>query len=391
MNTVAQIGLDGHREFSRMTWRDQDRQVLGRGRLNHRDREAMCKQLQQFPPNTPVILEATFGWPWLCDQMQELGLEPHLANSRKLAAWREARGLPKTDRMDADLLSEMWSEPNRWWEVWLPPKEVRIRREWLRYRSGLIGTQTGFKNRIHAVLHRHGILHDYSDLFGVQGRPFLKQLCSAESPLPESARETLAGSLRILESLRREIAKVTWSFRKQQRGCPTSSRLRSLPGISWILAYTIHAEVGEFARFPTAKHLASYSLLAPRANDSGQKGERNQACPRGRHLGKAGRRTLKWAWIEAARSAVCDGGRFADLFKRSTGRGHKKSHAYIIVARELCHLAYLLEKKEMSYQPIPPERPGQTGQNQKTKRRARKRNSRLVKGQPRLAMVAAAE
>jgi transposase len=34
-----------------------------------------------------------------------------------------------------------------------------------------------------------------------------------------------------------------------------------VPGISWVLAYTIAAELGDISRFPTPRKLAGYSGL----------------------------------------------------------------------------------------------------------------------------------
>ncbi len=46
---------------------------------------------------------------------------------------------------------------------------MRDQRESLRYRMSLVKMQTSIKNRIHATLHRHGVLHEFSDLFGFIG------------------------------------------------------------------------------------------------------------------------------------------------------------------------------------------------------------------------------
>ena len=126
---VGQIGCDCDRKFSKVTARDTDGGVLWRQRLDHRDRWGLRKQLRTWPAGTPVILEGAFGWSWLSEEILAAGLKPHLASSRKVAAWREANGLAKTDRTDADLLSELWSQQPRWWEVWLVPKVVREQRE----------------------------------------------------------------------------------------------------------------------------------------------------------------------------------------------------------------------------------------------------------------------
>ena len=230
----------------------------------------MRAQLADWPSGSPVVLEATFGWGWMSDELTAAGLDPHLASSGKVAAWRKARGMAKSNRKDADLLSELWSEHGRWWEVWLAPPQVREQREYLRYRMTLVRTQTAFKNRIHAILHPRGILCEQSDLFGRDGRQFLNLLVVPEdATLPDSARAMLKGYLELLDQVRRQIAAVTRQFRQQIKASPAAMRLKTIPGIAWILSYTILAEIGRIERFPDAKRLASYSLLAPVANDSG--------------------------------------------------------------------------------------------------------------------------
>lgn len=376
---VTQIGLDSHRKFSKVTGRDAEGRVVWRQRLEHADRAALRARLRQWPEGVPVVLEGTFGWGWLSDELLAAGLAPHLASSSKVAAWRKARGIAKSNRTDADLLSELWTQQPRWWEVWLAPPEIRELREWLRYRMSLVMTQTALKNRMHAVLHRHGIVHEYSDLFGTAGRRFLNLLVAEnDGALPESGRLTLRGHLQLLDQVRRQIAQATRVFRRQVTKTPAGERLRTLPGISYILAYTILAEVGCIERFASAKHLAAYSLLVPRSYDSGDEDE--EGPPIGRHVGHAGRRTLKWAWIEAAHGAVRQGGRFREIFDRRTNGGKRdRNRGYITVAHELCRIGYVLWKKEVDYTEDPPARPG---------RRSKSRTSRPGTGQPDLAMVA---
>ena len=359
-NKVTQIGWDSHRKFSKVTARDASHRIVWRQRVDHSDRERMRDQLQAWPEGTPVVLESTFGWGWVSDELRRAGLEPHLANSRKVAAWRDARGLAKSDRVDADLLSELWNQPSRWWEVWLAPPEVREQREWLRHRMTLVTIQTGLKNRIHATLHRHGIVNEHADLFGAHGRRFLSLLAGpGDTRLPESARGMLKGHLQLLDYIRRQIARVTQEFRRQLVRTPEGQRLMTLPGIGQVLAYTIVAEVGRIDRFASGKHLAAYSLLAPRANESGREDEAE--APKGRRVGRMGRRTLKWAWIEASHSAVRGSGRFRDLFDRRTNGGTKdRNRGHIAVAHELCRVAYAMWSTETDYREDRPPRPGAT-------------------------------
>jgi transposase len=374
---------------------DAEGRIVWRQRLKHGDREALREALRQWPAGTPVVLEATFGWGWFTDELLACGLDPHLANSRKVGAWRKFQGSAKSDRKDAELLASLWSDKRRWWEVWLAPPEVRAQREQLRCRMSLVRMQTQLKNRIHAILHRHGVDHEFADLFGTNGRRFLNLLVVPENAsLPESGRTTLRRYLQLLDHVRRQIAGVTRVFRREAQDLPGMRRLMTLPGISWVLAYTIAAEVGQIERFRDGKHLAAYSLVAPLADDTGDcddSKETNGESPKGRHVGLAGRRTLKWAWIEAAHGAVHAGGFFREMFDRRTHGGkHDRNRGYIAVAHALCLRGAAVWKKDVDYTETPPPRPG-AGQPSGRRHRRTKGTSRPGTGQPERPMVAAVD
>jgi len=353
--TVSHMGLDCHKNFSRVTARDQQGRVAWRGRLEHADRQELRRVLASWP-KVPVVLEGTFGWGWMSDELRLAGQDPHLANCRKVAAWRDARGMAKSNKLDADLLSELWPERQRWWEIWLAPPEVRDQREWLRYRMTLVRWQTGLKNRVHATLHRHGIVQPHSDLFGKRGLAFLQELARDGGQLRDSTRGTLSGYLRMLAQVRQQIAAVTRELRRQVRRSPAGELWRSLPGVSFVLAYTILAEAGPITRFKDGRHLSSYGLLAPRADDSGD--EDPTAKPVGRHVGHLGRVTLKWAFIAAARGAVARSGYFRAIFDRRTDDGARdRQRGYIAVARELSRVGYSCLKNQRRFVEQRPQRP----------------------------------
>lgn len=361
--TVTQVGLDVHRKFSSASLRDATGKVIARERLGHLDRQKFRERIAQWPRGTPVILEATFGWGWLSDELQSLEMQPHLASSGKVAAWRDGRGMAKSNKVDADLLSELWNEKPRlkrgvmrhWWEVWLAPQEVRDQRELLRHRMALVQVQTQVKNRIHATLHRHGILTELTDLFGVQGRRFLGQLAE-EDTLRASGRQTLKEDLILLDAVRRLIARATRRFRATTKRSEIGRRLMTLPGVSTVLGYTLIAEIGRIERFASGRCLLQYSLLAPQSYDSG---EDRDGKPIGRRLGHAGRKTLQWAFIQAAHSAVRKDPYFREIFNRRTHDGKQdRGRGYITVANRMCRIVYAMWKKNQDYQEIPPSRPG---------------------------------
>src|SRR5207248_6593259 len=117
----------------------------------------------------------------------------------------------------------------------------------VRHRSSL-------KQRVHAVLLTHGKPCPVSDLFGVRGCQLLARLA-----LPEPWQGTIEASLRLIDELEREIGECERELRRLGADHRYVPLLLTVPGISWVLAYTIAAEIGDIGRFPSPRKLAGYS------------------------------------------------------------------------------------------------------------------------------------
>jgi transposase len=382
--SVKAVGVDVHYKFSTVTMRNGEGKVVRRERLEHGDRAALRGKLSRWSKEAPIVMEASFGWAWLADVMLELGLDPQLANCYKLEQMRKARGLAKTNKKDADLLALLPSEREEWWRVWMSPPEVRDRREWMRYRSSLVRIQTATKNRLSALLHRHGILHEFSDLFGVQGRQFLAELQrqggTKEASLPGGARRALGGLLELLGQVRGQLARVAQELRGQLERSEVARGLDGIPGIGLILAHTLLAEIGRIERFRNHRALASYSLLGPIARDTG---EEEGGTPVGRHLGHRGNRTLQWAFIEAAHGAVRRGGKWRRCFDSVTEGGTRdRNRGYIKVARELVKVVYVVWSKRVDYTDNPPPRARRAPQSPRKRMKKFLSSTRSGTGQP---------
>jgi transposase len=120
-----------------------------------------------------------------------------------------------------------------------------------------------------------------------------------------------------------------------------------VPGISWVLAYTIAAELGDINRFPTPRKLAGYSGLCPRVYQSG---ERDLRGP----LSKQSPRYLRWALVEAATHA-CTHPALRERYtqtKTRIGKQRGAKVAQIDLARRLAEAIWHMLSRD---QPLAPK------------------------------------
>jgi len=221
--------------------------------------------------------------------------------------------------------------------IWLPDTAVRGARERARFRLYLVRLRTSLKNRIHATLITFGHPVPVSDLFAPNGRALLASLA-----IPEPWATTLARSLRMVDELEAEIRACEADLRALGVDHPYVPLLRTVPGISWVLGYTIAAEIGDITRFASAKRLAGYTGLCPRVYQSGLTDRRGP-------LAKTGPKYLRWALIEAATTAARNP-LYRDRYertKRRLGKQRGSKVARIELARELANaIWYMLTRQE---------------------------------------------
>jgi transposase len=223
------------------------------------------------------------------DRLELAGWDVRIADAVKV------KGLAplacKTDKIDCWVLAEL-ARLDLVPEVWLPDPAVRAERERARFRLHLVKHRSALKNRVHSILFQHGVPSPGSDLFGAGGRRLLERL-----RLPEPWASTLQASLALIDNLDEQISACERELRALGADHPYIPLLMTCPGIAWILAYTIAAEIGDITRFPSPRKLVGYTGLCPKVDQSG---ERDRRGP----LRKNGPDHLRWALIEAAHTAA---------------------------------------------------------------------------------------
>jgi transposase len=282
------IGCDAHARYSVFVSVDETGKIGAPVRVDHFGR-GLRDYLQGLEKETPVAVEASGGWYWFMDELEAAGLDARLVNP--LEAKRRIGGRNKTDKLDARGLAILLRNGTLP-EVWIPPAELRDLRGLMRARLALRSHTTVLKNRIQAALRRYGALdgEPASDLFAKKQR---LRLSLAIGRLPEETRRATLHEWELLDEVEGHIGELEVRIR-ERIGCVGWVRLlKSLPGVGEILGATIHLEIGDVNRFPTAAHLASYAGLVPTVHASGGKSFHGPTSKQANHY-------LRWAFVEAA-------------------------------------------------------------------------------------------
>ncbi|MGH2429403.1 MAG: IS110 family transposase [Candidatus Limnocylindria bacterium] len=288
-----------------------------------------------------AAIESMTGARFVHDTLERWGWEVHIADAQRAKALAPLAA--KTDRIDARVLAEL-ARRDLVPAIWLPDPAVRAERERARFRLHLVHHRTALKNRIHATLMSFGHPVPTSDLFGVAGRQLLERLA-----LPEPWATSVTTSLALIDELERQIATAEAELRRLGGDHPDVELLRTVPGIGWVLATTIAAEIGDAARFRSPKQLAGYTGLCPFVIQSGDRDRRGP-------LTKHGPRYLRWALIEAATHAARHPA-YRERYlrtRRRLGRQRGPRVARVEVARQLATAIWHMLTKRQPFAPAGP-------------------------------------
>jgi transposase len=251
------VGMDVHRKRSQIAVLDQHGvQVLNRNLPN--DPAELLTVLGGLASGTPVAFEAAYGWGWLADLLEELGLAPHLVHPSRCKAIASAR--LKNDKVDARTLAHLL-RTDLLPEAWIAPQAVRDQRALLRHRVALVQLATTARNRVHAVLADRGVRVEQR-LWSASGRAWLAAL-----DLPPVQRVLVDDRLALIDALDPVVARLERDLRARAKPDPRVTALMALPGVGWITAMTLVAEIGDITRFATARKLCAWAGLTPQVRN----------------------------------------------------------------------------------------------------------------------------
>jgi transposase len=321
------VGIDLHRRRSVIVRRSAEGETLSVAKVDNHDREAFAEAVAAAGEHPEVVLEATYGWYWAVDLLEDLGCSVHLAHPLG-NDWGHRR--VKNDLRDAEDLADLL-RLGRLAESWIAPPPVRELRELVRHRAKLVSLRTNLKLQVYAVLAKEGVHIPLTDLFGVAGNELLDscRLGAAYRHRVESLRE-------LIIAFDKEVGLVDDEVYRFLAGEKGYAAIQQIPGVGPVLAALFVAEIGDVTRFHSPDRLASWVGLTPRHRESDTTVHRGP-------ITKQGSRLCRWAAVEAAQRQP-QGGKLRADFERIAahhgGTPGARKVARVAVARKIVTLVF---------------------------------------------------
>ncbi len=343
------IAFDAHKHYTVAVVETPDGRTVRETRIAH-ERGALRQFLERCEPGSPVAVETIGSWYWIVDEIEQAGCVPQLVHARKAKLMMGM--INKTDTLDARGLNRL-QRTGTLPTVWIPPGELRDRRDLPRTRMVLVRQRTQLKNRIHATLAKYALtVSEVTDLFGRRGRQLLGQRLDALPPETAYATRQMVDQV---EALDRQVRLFEHRMAAVFAPTPELALVTTLPGVGFILGVVIALEVGDVTRFAGPEKLAAYAGTTPRVHASGGRTRFGPLRSDVNHY-------LKWACVEAANTVCLNRRRWparhvSRLYERVARRkGHPK--AIGAVARHLAEATYwVLTKQEPYREPRAPQAP----------------------------------
>jgi transposase len=271
----------------------------------------------------------------------------------------------KTDVKDAEWIAQL-VRAGLIRKSYVPTKEIRALRKFVRYRRSLVAGRTDERNRLQKLLESANIKLGAvaSDVFGKSGWLMLKALVEGTKPAEDVANLALGLLRKKIEPLTKALQgrlddDDRWLLRAQMDRlervdadiaaieakidehltphAELRERLMHIPGVSLIVAAVLIAEIGaNVDAFPTDHHLAKWAGLCPGNNESAGKRFNGTTMKGNEHL--------RTALVEAAQAAVRKKGSYykAKFHRLKARRGYKR--AIFAIAHKILRAVWYVMK-----------------------------------------------
>jgi len=307
--TRRYIGIDvGKEKLDLALWGDTDS-----WRINNNE-EGMKQLLERIKslPDCLVVIEATGGLEMKAvTAMMLAGISVSVANPTRVRAYAKATGqLAKTDAIDAQMIAQ--------YAAAIQPEPQRVKDEQemtlstlVTRRKQLVEMQTAEKSR----------------------------LSTAPTRIKEHILEHLSWLKEEIVSIDEEIHQMVYSHPDWKE---KASRLTTVPGVGFVTAATLLADLPELGTVNRQK-IAALAGLAPYNRDSGRKSGRRRIF--------GGRSSVRRVLYMAALSGTNNNPVISAFYKRLVDQGKPKKVALTACMRKLLIILNAMARDEVNWAP----------------------------------------
>jgi transposase len=258
------VGRDLHARHQSIAMLNRDTGAVIEKTLKH-EGEAVREFYGSIPPPVVVGIEATRSMGWFLRLMEELAIE---CRARHPVAIRKAESRrQKHDRRDAALLLQLLAE-DRFPTIWMPSTELRDLRALLLHRHQWVRMRTRVQNALHAIAMAHGVRRGHT-LWNREGQAMLASLPLApHTPHTAHRRSELQALYQHLDA---QVDRLGERVKHVADERPRATLLMTHPGVGAVTALATEVFVGDPARFPDGKAVASYVGMIPSEYSSGRR------------------------------------------------------------------------------------------------------------------------
>ena len=319
------IGLDAHAKTCTYRVKDHEGNLVAGDTLPS-TRQDLDHLLASYP-DAAIVLEASSVSRWIYAHLKASRADVHLIHPVNI---RRTLGR-KSDELDAGFLADAF-RLGALRECYVPPPEIQLLRELARSRTFLVQQRTKMMNRIHAKLRGRGIDKPEGSTFAKKNRAWLLD--------QDPEFRHLAGLIDHLDAAIKESDHEVRAAARKHQGI---QHLMTVVGFGPLTSLVLYAEIGDVARFPSAKHVCGYFGLVAGESQSGDVMHRGRITKRGSSLARFV--LIQAAWMHVIH---CPESSITKKHKALAKRIGKKKAA-VATARRLAKLSYHLLRDKRSF------------------------------------------
>ena len=300
-----------------------------------------------------VALEAGTHSGWVSRALRAAGLEPVIANPRKVRLIAENN--QKGDAADAEALARL-ARADRKLLYEVRPRSEAAQQDLavIRARAALVSARTGLVNALRGLTKSLGSRLRKCDADNVDG--------DLLEDLPESLRKPLLPLAVQIQALTVGIESYDAQLETKTESYPDTARLRQVSGVGPLIALAYVLTLDDPQRFGSSRDVGAYLGMIPRRRDS------SDSRPELR-ISKEGDTYLRSLLVQGAHYILSQRGPDTDLKRwglRKAGSGGKvaKRKAVVAVARKLAVLLHHLWVSGEKYEPLRQVRLAEQSQKQ---------------------------